>query len=260
MFEKIGNYLLKLSSNKKRNVALDKLKKQTFVSVYFKQAMEKGEMETEPYFTLSDGREVFLSKLGSISYENYIMATQEIPIQYEQFGLRREKLLMIHEKAMNEIREAQVIMAGDPSVAHDHLATASNLIAGIGAEVAFGSAVRRHLEQCMCFLHTKDMNPYNYDYTAKQGLMYGILNEWDRLSFFLESLKFLTYLGFVEPSSTDSTDYLEMQELMDRPEIKLQLATLQRLGLQASSDEKEMSKEIISEFLITRKLLQIASS
>jgi hypothetical protein len=104
------------------------------------------------------------------------------------------------------------------------------------------------------------MNPYNYDYLAKQELMYGILNEWDRLSFFLESLKFLTYLGFVEPSKTDSTDYLEMQELMERPEIKLQLATLQRLGLQVSSDEKETSKEIIREYMITRKLLQIASS
>lgn len=256
LFEKLGNYFLNLSVSKQKTEVVKKLAKEPYVNAFFKMAMEKGELELEPYFTLADGRDVYISKLGSISYENYIMATNEIPQQYEEFGQRKDKLVLMHSEAVKQIRMAQIELASEPFEAHEKLSNATNLLLSMGADIAFGSPVRRHIEQLMCFLHTKDMNPYTYDYSGKQELMNAILNEWNRLSFFLDSIQFLKLLGLETALNIDSDSSL--MEMMERPEIKLQIAMLQRLGLEASSDEKMLSKEIINEYMNLTALHKIA--
>jgi hypothetical protein len=257
MIKKLGNWLLNTSEKKQQLQKAKMLKSEPFVNKYFAEAMEKGEIETEPYFKLSDGTEIYLSKLGSVSYENYLIATQEIPRQYEEFGLRREKLLTMHDQVREGIRQAQVIMHNDAIEAHKILETASNLILGLNAEVGFGSPVRQHIEQVMCFLNTKQMNPYAYDWSEKNELMHRILSEWELVKKNLIDLPIWIMMGLDNPYSIDSW-YSSHRELMERPEIKMQLATLQRLGLADLKEQKEMSKAIIQEFMILRELTKIS--
>jgi hypothetical protein len=258
MIKKLANWLLNISEKKDQIQKVKVLKSEPFVNKYFAEAMEKGELETEPYIILSDGTEIYLSKLGSVSYENYLIATQEIPRQYEEFGLRREKLLSIHEQVRENVRQAQVIMHNDAIQAHKILENASNLILGLNSEVGFGSPVRQHIEQVMCFLNTKQMNPYIYDWSEKNELMYKILYEWELVKKKLIEIPIWILMGLENPYNIDSWYYLH-KELMERPEIKLQLVTLQRNVLADLKEQKEMSKGIIQEFMILQELVKIGS-
>ena len=257
LIKKLAYGLLALTKMSEKKAKAKELRKDVFVNKYFAEAMEKGEIEVEPYFCLSDGTEIYLSKLGSVSYENYLIATQEIPRQYEEFGLRREKLLTMHDQVRENIRQAQVIMHNDAIEAHKILETASNLILGLNAEVGFGSPVRQHIEQVMCFLNTKQMNPYIYDWSEKNELMHRILAEWELVKKNLIELPIWILMGLDSPYSIDSW-YSSHRELMERPEIKMQLATLQRLGLEGLKEQKEISKAIIQEFMILRELVKLS--
>ena len=256
IIKKIAYGLLALTKKSDHKIKAAELKKDSFVNKFFAEAMAKGEMEIDPYFILNDGTEVYLSKLGSASYELYLMATQEIPRHYDEFGLMREKLLNVHAEVMKNIGQAQMMIESDGVEAFNLLKTATNLILGLGADIGFGSPVRRHIEQVMCFLHTKAMNPYAYDYDEKQELMSKVLLEWERLSFFLDRIQLWVLMGWDSPLAIDSW-YSSHREIMERPEIKLQLAVLQRIGLEGLSKEKETSKEIITEYMNLSELVKI---
>jgi hypothetical protein len=157
--------------------------------------MGEGMIEPSPLFVLANGEEVFKVKLDKATYELILIATQEIPKQYDEYGLRKEKFFMYAETVRTHLEEAKYLIREDVIKAQDEINFASNMLLSLSNDFAFGDKYREQLEMAICFLCTKSMNPYSYDYGAKQDLMNKILAEKDRLLPFIYRLPVMSLLN-----------------------------------------------------------------
>lgn len=229
------------------------LTKEGFVNQYFARAMSEGNIEPEPLFTFADGTECFQIKVPRATFETLITAQSEIPKQYSEFGLRKERFYQFSEMIKDQIQQAKEEIRYNVVDAQDILTRCQDVLTSLNSDFAFGDLVREHLEISLCFLTTKDGNPFVYDYEEKTKLLEKVLAEKERIVPFIFALPILKLMG-ISDSLQENLKLVSETEINKRAEVKLQMNSLKIIELLNSRIENQKYSWISTELAILTAL------
>ena len=253
---KIAHYILSRTEKKSLIEKVNSLTKEPFVNDFFKKAMGEGNIDPDPVFVLVDGTEVYQTKVARASYEVLIMSATEIPRQYSEYGLRKERFFQFSELIRDELQTAKELIRIDALESQDVITRCQDILISLNSDFAFGDSLRQNLEMALCFLCTKSENPYVYDYESKSILLNKILNEKDRLIPFLYALPFMNALNISDSLQNDLA-IASSQTVKEGAAAKLQQNSLRIIDLLNLRTKNQKFSWISQELEILTKLEQV---